>query len=173
MMKEERTQLKNLVEELDEETGWAEELSGASQENSLIALSVLEFLEKRGHVPPHEAHVVSKGGQVDLNGEVSWLRRMPEAEEEILRLPGVSKVTNRMSVRPYESATDLKSRMVAAIEGRAHRMASRIRIERKKGVVTLRGTASSAQYRELAGQVAACAPGVERVENLIDVESPT
>ena len=165
-------QIKRLVVELDEEAGWTQEQSEATQENTRVATSVREFLEGKGHIPGHEAHVVSRGGQVDLSGEVAWIRRMPEAEEAILRLPGVTGVTNRLSVRPYESASDLKSRVVGALEGRAHRVASRIRIERQGGVVTLRGIASSAQYRDLAGQVAACAPGVKVVENLIEVETP-
>lgn len=172
MTNTEWTQIKRLVVELDEEAGWTEEQSAAAQENSRVATSVREFLERKGHIPRHEAHVVSRGGKVDLSGEVSWIRRMPEAEEAILRLPGVTDVNNRLSVRPYESASDLKSRVVEALGGRAHRIAGRIRIERQDGIVTLRGTASSAQYRELAGQVAACAPGVKRVENLIEVETP-
>jgi osmotically-inducible protein OsmY len=172
MTKTEWKQLRSLVEELDRESGWTEEQHAAAQENSEVASSVRDLLEGKGHVPPREAQVVSKNGQVDLSGEVSWLRRMPEAEESILRLPGVSRVTNHLSVRPYKSANDLKSRVVEALEGRAHRIASRIGIERHDGVVTLRGIASSAQYRDLAGQVAACAPGVKRVENLIVVDTP-
>jgi osmotically-inducible protein OsmY len=166
-------QLRDLVEELDKDAGWTEERNAAAQENSDVASSVRDFLERKEHVPPGEAHIVSKNGQVELSGEVSWLRRFPEAEEAILQLPGVSSVTNHLSVRPYESANDLKSRVVEALEGRAHRIASRIRIERNGGVVTLRGVASSAKYRDLAGQVAACAPGVERVENLIEVDPPS
>ena len=76
------------------------------------------------------------------------------------------------SVRPYESETDLKSRVVTALGGRAQRIANRIKIERHDGIVTLRGTVSSAKYREMAGQVAGCAPGVKRVENLLEVETP-
>ena len=166
-------QIKRLVVELDEEAGWAEEQSAAAQENSNVATSVREFLERKGHIPRHEAHVVSRGGRVDLSGEVAWIRRMPEAEEAILRLPGVTDVTDHLTVRPYESELDMKSRVVGALEARAHRVASRIRIERQDGVVTLRGIASSAQYRDLAGQVAACAPGVKRVENQIKVEAST
>ena len=96
MTNTEWTQLRDLVDELDGEFGLGEEQSAAAQENSKVASSVTDFLEREGHVPPHEAHVVSKSGHVDLFGEASWLRRMPEAEEAILRLPGVSSVTNRL-----------------------------------------------------------------------------
>jgi osmotically-inducible protein OsmY len=94
-------------------------------------------------------------------------------EEAILKMPGVSSVTNHLSVRRSDSVKDLRSKVVEAIEGRAHRIASRIKVERQGGVVTLRGVASSAQYKDLAGRVAACAPGVETVENLIEVDPGT
>lgn len=164
--------LRDLFEGIGKDSGWIEEQSGETEKDRTIASSVREFLEQNGHVPPHGVHVVSEGGQVTLIGEVSWLHRMPEAEEGILRMPDVSKLTNHLKVRPYESANDLKSRIVEALQSRAHLIASRIRIERKDGIVTLQGTASSAQYRDLAGQVAACAPGVSRVENLIEVQPP-
>jgi len=166
-------QLKELVVELDEESGLTEEQSAVAQENRRVASAVRELLERGGHAPVREVHVVAKNGQVDLFGEVSWLRWVPEAEEAILTLPGVLSVTNRLSVRPCGSATDLKTRVVDAIEGRAHRIASRITIERHEGTATLRGTVSSAGYRELAGQVATCAPGVKRVKNMIEVETST
>lgn len=162
--------LKDLVEGIGKNSGWIEGQSRDAEEDRIAASSVREFLERKGHVPRHGVQVAFEDGQVILTGEVSWLQRMPEAEEGILRMPDVSRVTNRLTVRPYESANDLKSRIVEALESRAHLIASRIRIERKDGIVTLRGTASSAQYRDLAGQVAACAPGVSRVENLIEVQ---
>jgi osmotically-inducible protein OsmY len=172
MIDAEWKQLRDLIEELDRESGWAEEQSKMAEENARTASSVKELLEKKGHIPPQEAHVVSRQGQVTLSGEVSWLRGMSQAECAILRLPGVSGLTNRLTVRPCDSANDLKDRVVEALESRAHRIASRIRVERHDGVVTLRGNPSSVQYRDLAGQVAACAPGVKRVENLIDVNPP-
>jgi len=166
-------QLRDLVEELDEEAGLTEEEYEAAEEDSGVAWSVRDLLEGEGHLPPGEARIVAKHGQVDLSGEVSWLQGMPEAEEAILKMPGVSSVTNHLSVRRYDSVKDLRSKVVEAIEGRAHRIASRIKVERQGGVVTLRGVASSTQYKDLAGQVAACAPGVERVENLIEVDPAT
>lgn len=172
MTRREKELFLDLLEEKDEESGWTEEQSTAAQESGNVASSVRELLERNGHIPLREGHVVSRNGRVDLSGEVAWLRRMPEAVEAILQLPGVSSVTNGLCVRSYEPATDLKSRVVAALGGRAHRIANRIRIERRDGVVTLRGTVSSAQYKKLAGQVATCAPGVKRVENLLDVGKP-
>jgi osmotically-inducible protein OsmY len=95
---------------------------------------------------------------------------MAEAEQALLKLPGVSGVANRLRVRPFESEEELKSRVIDALVARAHSVANRITVGRRNGVVTLRGTLSSPLYKEVAGEVAKGAVGESKVEDSLTVE---
>lgn len=173
MTAKERESVSEFIEDLDKEHGLDEEEVAAAQRNSRVASAVKEYLEGEGHVPGHEVHVVSRNGQVELSGEVSWLLGMPEAEKAVLRVPGVSGITNHLSVRPFESEVDLKARVVDALVARAHSVANRITVGRRDGIVTLSGTLSSPLYKEVASEVAKGAAGESKVDDRLTVEYST
>jgi osmotically-inducible protein OsmY len=169
MTTEERKVISEFTGELDKEHGLDEKEIAAAQENSRVASAIRELLEREGHVPAHEAHVISRNGRVEISGEVSWLLRMPDAEKAILGVPGVSGLTNLLSVRSFESESDLKARIVDALVARAHSVGNRIAVERRNRRVTLSGTLSSPLYREVASEVAKGATGEGGVDDMLTV----
>jgi osmotically-inducible protein OsmY len=120
-------------------------------------------------VPHERIQVEVEDGQVTLSGEVDWHYQLSSAEQCVRPLRGVRGLTNRITVKPRVSGTDVSGEIVAALTRHAQREARRIAVEVDGGVVTLRGDVDSLPEHDAALAAAAATRGVSRVVDRLSV----
>ena len=135
-----------------------------------IADAVVNSLRWNSVVPHEKIKVKVEDGTVTLEGEVNWDYERTAAKNSIVNLTGVQRILNYIAVKPAVSANNVKEKITAALLRNANIDASRISVEVNEKKVTLLGNVRSFTEREDAENAAWSAPGVETVENLIEVE---
>jgi osmotically-inducible protein OsmY len=130
--------------------------------------------------------VDTAGGSVYLTGRVEKRATQELAEEVALSVPGVTKVENRLSLKPAPSSDTVVEKAVsnselevedAALElrvgknllGEIGRHALSLEVESTDGVVSLRGRVPDRERKELALRAARDTQGVKKVIDLIEV----
>ena len=154
--------------------GVAEELtvslfSGMEQSETEIASAAASALEWDSAIPQDCIEVKVENGWITLTGKLEWQYQSQRAAEDVAHLRGVKGVTNLIVVTPIVSPTDVRAKIVAALERSAELDASRVRIEVSAGSVTLRGSLSTWGERDAATRAAWSAKGVTGVTNDIIV----
>lgn len=134
-----------------------------------IARAILAVLGSNISVPAGCIQVTVEDGWVTLDGEVEWQFQKNTAENAIRYSRGVKGLTNRIKIKPRASATEVKSKIQAALARRAQVDANRITVESTGEKVVLRGTVRSWAEKEAMESVAWSAPGVSKVENDLSV----
>jgi osmotically-inducible protein OsmY len=109
-------------------------------------------------------------GHVTLTGTVEWLYQKQDAELAVRHSRGMLGVYNHIIVRPRAMERDVQRRIVRALHHNADVDARQITVDLHDSTVTLRGTVGSWMQREAAERAAGNAPGIERVDNQVEVE---
>ena len=152
------------------------QLGEARQEGSIWTAIALNR-----HLSPFSIDVDVENGVAVLTGSVESDIDRDLAEQLALGTEGVKQVDNRLKVDPetrpkpgselsrqFDDAT-LTAMVKSKLLWNSHTEGLDIDVDTRDGVVTLKGSARTAEARELAGHLAQNTEGVERVNNHLSV----
>jgi osmotically-inducible protein OsmY len=117
-------------------------------------------------LPAETMHVHVSDGTVTLSGRVDFPYQREQAEKVAMRVPGVSRLRNQLSVWILVSVNEVTERVTEAI---GEDGADQLTVTAEHNVVTLSGTVRSAADRDAAIAAAAGAEAVVDVEDRIRV----
>jgi osmotically-inducible protein OsmY len=121
-------------------------------------------------VPKGAVEVSVRDGHVTLEGQLEWWYQKHAAENALQHLAGVKGLTNLITLKPSESASDINTAIYTAFERNYLLDARKIQVETTGNKVVLRGTVRNNDEREEAERVAWSAPGVYSVDNQVQVK---
>lgn len=152
------------------------QLSEARQEGSIWTAIALNR-----HLSPFSIDVDVENGVAILTGNVESEIDRDLAEQLALGTEGVKKVDNRLKVDPqtqpkkgsslsqrFDDAT-LTAMVKSKLLWNSNTEGLDINVDTQNGVVTLKGSARTAEAKELAGHLAQNTEGVERVNNHLSI----
>lgn len=144
-------------------------LPGSSKRtDSDIASAATMALEWSASIPRGAVKVMVEDGWVTLSGEVQWAYMRTAAENCVRPLVGVKGVIDKIELRPSVEPHDVKTKIEAALQRRAHFDTKAIMVGVDRGTVTLSGVVESWAERETVEHAAWSAPGVHKVvDNLV------
>ena len=135
-----------------------------------LARAVVDALKWNIQVPHDRIQVVVEDGWVTLKGEADWYYQKEEAERTVRNLTGVKGVSNLITVAVKPTPSDVKKRIVEALQRAAQFDAERITVEIDGHKAILWGTVRS--YAELkdAERAVRNVPGISEVETHLTVD---
>lgn len=134
-----------------------------------IAEACVNALRWDSSVPDDKIKVKVENATVTMEGTVEWGYQRLAAKNAVVGLNGVKGVNNMIVVKQKPSSIDIKQRIRESFISTAGHEADNIRIETLGDKVVLRGNVKSHYEREEAENTAWATPGVNDVENRIEV----
>jgi osmotically-inducible protein OsmY len=127
-----------------------------------LAERCARVLEWDVRIPESAVTLKVERGCVTLQGCVPHYHQKAAVDQALRRLAGVTDIVNLIAVKPPARATEVKSRILAALR-RSARDPDTIRVHVDGDTVTLDGCVDLWRERELAERAAGSAPGVRAV----------
>ncbi len=134
-----------------------------------IAEACVNALRWDSSVPDDKIKVKVENGTVSMEGTVEWGYQRLAAKNALVKLTGVKGVNNMIVVKQKPSSIDIKQRIRESFITTAGHEADNIRLEVLGSKVTLKGSVKSHYEKEEAENTAWATPGVNEVENKIEV----
>jgi len=146
-------------------------LGAAAIAAQAIASAVEDKLSQNKIVAAHRIAVISQSGIVTLTGALDTLRARDYAIGLAQTVKGVRAVISKISVRTVPRTDDVLRQLVQqALRADPALNKSEINVHVRDGIVSLSGTVSSWQEKQLASQVVKGVQGVQAVRNPIEVQ---
>jgi osmotically-inducible protein OsmY len=146
---------------------------GLARTDAEIAEAVRHALIWDVFVPDQRIRSTVTNGWVTLDGQVDFWAEREDTERVVRNLMGVRGVTNRIAVTvtpPRELPADVRRAIEEALGRRAHRHAGRIRVDVAGSRVALSGRVRSWEERRAITGAARLTPGVETVEDQLEID---
>jgi osmotically-inducible protein OsmY len=156
--------VRGLAQEL--EVRYAEHKRIADDE---IAARALKIIDWDTSIPDEAIRVVVRHGWITLTGEVDWGFEPAAAERAVLKLGGVTGVSNKITVRPHDQIPDIRRRIEEALVRDADLAASQVHVQVENGRVTLTGAVDAWHDRSVAERAAWAVPGVTDVDDRLTI----
>ena len=145
------------------------ELIGNPEPDERIAEDALRNLSKDTSLPRDRLQVKVEKGHVTLTGEVEWKFQKTAAEVAIHKLPGVTWVTNKITIKPRADALEVRNQIRKALDRVAPYDTDNIVIHADGSKITLSGEVGTSYERVLAEDAAWSVPGVTQVKDNIAI----
>ena len=136
-----------------------------------IAEAVLNALKWHTAVKEDKIKIKVEDGWVSLDGEVEWEFQKTAARSTVENLTGVVGITNNIKIKPQVAGTDIKKKISAAFHRSAMLDSEKITIDVVGGKVKLNGKVRSYAEKKDAETAAWLAPGVDKVENNLEIDT--
>jgi hyperosmotically inducible protein len=148
---------------------------GEEIDDATITTKIEAKLTADPEVSAFNVDVDTNEGVVRLSGTVEDPEAKVEAEQLARDTEGVRRVINDIKVGERSmgdrlSDTAISTKVKAKITGDPELNPFNINVDTKDGVVTLRGTVKSEESKQEAEEIARETEGVERVQNMLEVE---
>lgn len=135
-----------------------------------IAEAVLNALKWHSAMQDNKIKVKVDNGWVTLEGEVEWEFQRSAARLMVEDLQGVVGIINSIRIASKLSASDVKSKISSAFHRSATVDAEKIDISVEEHKVVLKGKVRSYAEKKDAENAAWLAPGVNTVDNQIEID---
>lgn len=135
-----------------------------------IARTIASIFQWNTQVPKDKIRVEVAQGWVTLEGTVDWHFQKTAAESVVRGLMGVKGITNSIVVKPITKPIDAKAKMEAALNRSSRDVEKNICVVVDNDTVILSGPVLSPAMREAIEAIAWKMPGIQRVQNQLQVE---
>lgn len=138
-----------------------------------IASAVINALKWNNAMKKSEIKVEVEKGWVTLSGNVEWDFQRNSAVHTVQDLTGVAGIFNNIVVRSSVQPKDVENNIMAAFHRSAAIDAKKLNIEVNGSAVTLSGKVRSYAEKRDAEKAVWFVPGINRVDNKIEIDSET
>jgi osmotically-inducible protein OsmY len=143
--------------------------SAAERTDEEIAAAAVRAIDADALLGAKNLQITVDKGWITIRGEVDWKFQKEDAEHLLGRLWGVKGATNLITVKSRPTTMELKDKIEKALLRTAKLDAGKISIDVQGPKVSLNGTVRSWAEREDAERTAWLAPGVNQVDNRLQV----
>ncbi len=130
-----------------------------------IATAAADRLDNDVYLPRDKVKATVENGWVTLTGEVAWDYQRTAARQCVERLPGVTGVSDHISLKPVVNVENIRDDITHALHRSWFFDPQTISVSAEAGKVRLSGTVKSPAERAVAAATAWSAPGVTDVRN--------
>ncbi len=134
-----------------------------------IAEAVVNALKWHSAMIENKIKIKVEEGIVTLEGNVEWNFQRKAAKEAIENLTGIRMIKNLIVIKPSANPADIKKKISAAFQRSATVDSEKVSVDVFGGKVILRGKVQSLKEREEAEDAAWLAPGVNYVDNQLEI----
>ena len=140
------------------------------RDDSDIAESIARILEWNAMLENQHIQAKVVNGLVTLSGEVDSNREREEATSSVHRVLGVKALTNRITVKPRVTTTQVERQITNALARHAALDARQIHVTTNVSTAILAGHVHSLDEARIARNAAWSAPGISTVKDHLVVE---